>query len=361
MNPNTMPLEAETRVLIDRSLENLGWKLSGKDQNVYYEQPRSEAEKKKLCGKRPDYVLYSKDSDKPLIVIEAKKKGVRLDSALEQGIQYAKAIEAPLVFATDGVFCKAFHTVANRPPILNGEEIDEFIREALALRYLTSYEVNTVSPKVQYDRKELIRIFDEANNMLRGEGLRAGIERFGEFANILFLKLISESEQIKRESGIPTKFDVACSWDSIKQIPISTRIEYINKTVYDKLNALYDTDIFTPLQIRDASILKEIMDKLDPLMLTDVDSDVKGDAFEYFLKASTSTKNDLGEYFTPRHNPKDVIAEQMIQSFKLSVNELLVCNEMSVSSLITEHRGYQAKLKDFKKAISDHCQEMGYI
>lgn len=143
--------------------------------------------------------------------------------------------------------------------------------------------------------------------MLRGEGLRAGIERFGEFANILFLKLISESEQIKRESGIPTKFDVACSWDSIKQIPISTRIEYINKTVYDKLNALYDTDIFTPLQIRDASILKEIMDKLDPLMLTDVDSDVKGDAFEYFLKASTSTKNDLGEYFTPRHIVKTMV------------------------------------------------------
>ena len=307
MNTNTMPLEAETRVLIDRSLENLGWKLSGKEQNVYYEQPRSEAEKKKLGGKRPDYVLYSKDSDKPLIVIEAKKKGVRLDAALEQGIQYAKAIEAPLVFATDGVFCKAFHTVANRPPILNGEEVDEFIREALALRYLTSYEVNTVSPKVQYDRKELIRIFDEANNMLRGEGLCAGIERFGEFANILFLKLISESEQIKREAGIPTKFDIACSWDSIKQIPISTRIEYINKTVYDKLNALYDTDIFTPLQIRDASILKEIMDKLDPLMLTDVDSDVKGDAFEYFLKASTSTKNDLGEYFTPRHIIKTMV------------------------------------------------------
>ena len=307
MNINNMPLEADTRVLVDRNLENLGWKLSGKDQNVYFEQPRSQAERNKLGGKRPDYVLYSKDSDKPLIVIETKKKGVRLDSALEQGIQYAKAIEAPLVFATDGVFCKAFHTVANRPPILNGEEIDEFIREALALRYLTSYEVNTVSPKVQYDRKELIRIFDEANNMLRGEGLRAGIERFGEFANILFLKLISESEQIKRESGIPTKFDIACSWDSIKRIPISTRIEYINKTVYDKLNALYNTDIFTPLQIRDASILNEIMDKLDPLMLTDVDSDVKGDAFEYFLKASTSTKNDLGEYFTPRHIVKTMV------------------------------------------------------
>ena len=307
MNTNTMPLEAETRVLIDRSLENLGWKLTGKDQNVFYEQTRSESEKKKLGGKRPDYVLYSKESDKPLIVIEAKKKGSRIDAALEQGINYARAIEAPLVFATDGVFCKAFHTVANRPPILNGEEIDEFIREALALRYLTSYEVNTVSPKVQYDRKELIRIFDEANNMLRGEGLRAGIERFGEFANILFLKLISESEQIKKESGVQTKFDISCSWDSIKQIPSSTRIEYINNTVYKRLNALYNTYIFTPLQIRNSSILKEIMDKLDPLMLTDVDSDVKGDAFEYFLKASTATKNDLGEYFTPRHIVKTMV------------------------------------------------------
>lgn len=307
MNANTMPLEPETRVLIDRNLENLGWKLTGEDQNVFFEQPKTETERKKLGGKRPDYVLYSKESDKPLIVIEAKKKGSRTDTALEQGISYARAIEAPLVFATDGVFCRAFHTGANRPPILNGEEVDEFIREALALRYLTSYEVNTVSPKVQYDRKELIRIFDEANNMLRGEGLRAGIERFGEFANILFLKLISESEQIKKENGCKTKFDRACSWDCIKQIPPTARIEYINKTVYEKLNKLYGTDIFTALQLRDPSILSDIMGKLDPLMLTDVDSDVKGDAFEYFLKASTSTKNDLGEYFTPRHIVKTMV------------------------------------------------------
>lgn len=305
---NTMPLEADTRNLIDTALTNLGWKLNGKDKNVFFEQPKTEAERKSLGGKRPDYVLYSNESDRPLIVIEAKKKGTRLDAAMEQGISYARAINAPLVFATDGVFCKAYHTEANRVPILNGEEIDEFIRETLALRYLTTYEVNTVSPKVQYDRKELIRIFDEANNMLRGEGLRAGIERFGEFANILFLKLISESEQIKRESGIKTLFDAtACSWDSIKNIPFTTRIDYINKTVYEKLNSLYNTDIFTPLQIRDASILKEIMDKLDPLTLTDVDSDVKGDAFEYFLKASTATKNDLGEYFTPRHIVKTMV------------------------------------------------------
>lgn len=59
--------------------------------------------------------------------------------------------------------------------------------------------------------------------------------------------------------------------------------------------------------------------------------------------------------------PKDIIFEQMIQSFKLFTNELLICNEMSVSSLITAHRGYQTKLKEFKKVVSEYCQELGYI
>ena len=59
--------------------------------------------------------------------------------------------------------------------------------------------------------------------------------------------------------------------------------------------------------------------------------------------------------------PKDIISEQMIQSFKLSANELLICNEMSVSDLITAHRGYQTKLKEFKKVVTEYCQELGYI
>lgn len=65
--------------------------------------------------------------------------------------------------------------------------------------------------------------------------------------------------------------------------------------------------------------------------------------------------------FSDYKEARDLLTEYMIQSFKLSVNELLVCNEMSVSSLITQHRGYQTKLKHFKKTIADYCQEMGYI
>ena len=312
MSAITMPVEANTRVLINKSLENLGWILdvNNTKRNVFLEQPKRKEELKLLGGERPDYVLYAKDErgeDKAIMVIEAKRPGKRIDAALEQGIRYAKALDAPIVFATDGLFCKSYHTKFDRTPILNGEEVDEFLRETLAIKYLATWEVNTISPKVQYDRKELIKIFDEANNMLRGDGLRAGIERFGEFANILFLKLISENEIIKKESGVPSDFNSACLWDTIKNVDTNARIDYINSIVYKHLNTKYKPDIFTPLTIKSDSILKEIMDKLDPLTLTDVDSDVKGDAFEYFLKESAATKNDLGEYFTPRHIVKTMV------------------------------------------------------
>lgn len=59
--------------------------------------------------------------------------------------------------------------------------------------------------------------------------------------------------------------------------------------------------------------------------------------------------------------PIDLIIEYMIQSFKLSINELLLCNAMSVSSLITEHRGYEKKLKAFKKDLNSYCKNEGYI
>lgn len=302
------PLEADTRFLIDKTLENLGWNFDGIDKNVFMEQPRTEKERQKLDGKRPDYVLYSKENDNnPLIVIEAKRKGERIDRALEQGINYASKIKAPIVFATDGVFCKSYHTKFEKTPLLNGEEIDEFIRETMALKYLNDYEVNTVSPKIQYNRQELIKIFNDANNLLRGDGLRAGIERFGEFANVLFLKLISESEDLKIGQGLKSTFKNSCHWDTIKNIPVTARIGYINTTVYKELNSLFGTNIFTPLAIRSSDILSDIIKDLDELTLTDVESDIKGDAFEYFLKESTATENDLGEYFTPRHIAKTMV------------------------------------------------------
>lgn len=61
------------------------------------------------------------------------------------------------------------------------------------------------------------------------------------------------------------------------------------------------------------------------------------------------------------YSPRDIIFEEMLQSFKLSAKELIICNEMSVGRLITDHRDYKVKLKDFKRAVTEYCQELGYI
>ena len=40
---------------------------------------------------------------------------------------------------------------------------------------------------------------------------------------------------------------------------------------------------------------------MNDLSLMDIDEDIKGSAFEYFMAKTTTAQNDLGEYFTPRH------------------------------------------------------------
>ena len=78
---------------------------------------------------------------------------------------------------------------------------------------------------------------------------------------------------------------------------------------------------------------------------------------EQILLSYCAEEGEYGAY----SNPADFITEQMIQSFKLSVNELLVCNEMSVSHIITAHRGYSKKLKEYKATLATYCADMGYV
>jgi len=55
--------------------------------------------------KRADYVLYYKDN-LPLAVIEAKKKGLGAANGIQQALEYAKSLDVPFVFSSDGT---AFH------------------------------------------------------------------------------------------------------------------------------------------------------------------------------------------------------------------------------------------------------------
>lgn len=293
-----MLAEQQTEWIISNNLINKGWHIDGdsKLKNVYFQNPPYLDQQKKLKGKRPDYILYQTGTNKPIAIIEAKKSGINLEPALEQGTVYAKALNAPLVFAMNGAYCETRFVPNNKGLILNGEEVRELLREREALEFLNanSNEAWTIPQEVKVSRDELISQFRNLNDVLRSEGLRAGIERFSEFANILFLKLLSEDSQ-------------KSWWSSIKSQSNDDILGHINGYVIKQIQGKYGGDVFTPISIKNPQTLRHIIDAIDPLILSTIDTDIKGDAFEYFLEKTTSTENDLGEYFTPRNVVKTII------------------------------------------------------
>jgi len=309
-----MPLanvERDSETIIDHKLLNLGWQDHPNHilRTVWKQGVKTEEQKKLLGAKRPDYTLYPRNSNEPIAVIEAKKRGANIYDALNQGKEYAKRIGAPIVFATDGVFTKSWHLKYNKPLLLNNEEIDDLIKESLAIQYLNNNEVNTLGKKVIKSRGELISIFSKVNDLLREEGLQQGMERFSEFANILFLKVLSELETIKEENGETSLVDKAHRWETFQGMKGKTLLNYVSDTVIKCFENKYGNEnIFQPLQIQHPDTLKVIIDLLNDLQLSDTNADIKGDAFEYFInKYSANNSSDLGEIFTPRHIVKTMV------------------------------------------------------
>ena len=176
--------------------------------------------------------------------------------------------------------------------------------------------------KIVHSKVELIKTFEEANNILRKDGLSEGRERFTEFSNLLFLNLISGIENQREERGEERRLEKLYCWDAFKDKNANELYEYINKIVLPRFDTEYNhtSDIFNKkLLINKPQNLKDIINKIDGLgNLLDTNSDIKGDAFEYFLKNSISVGNDLGEYFTPRH-----IVKLMVELLDLKFKETI--------------------------------------
>lgn len=308
MNRPRHPLEAYTRSQIQTRLINLGWILDENlpDCNVFQERAKTDTQNRNLSGGRPDYVLYEAGTDIPLAVIEAKKPNSDLDRALEQAVeQYAKPIQAPLAFAFNNTFVISRHVLQNRPLKIDGEELQDFIDQLTAIRFMNEGAEILSSPRgLNISRTELIDIFSDINDRLRGDGLREGYERFSAVAEVLFLKLIDESEMLREHQGEIRNFDESFLWRNFIQKfhnDDAGLYRHVSNSVWHNLRARFGDIFDAPFTIKKATTLKAIIDLIDPISLTALDTDVKGDAFEFFLKTVTNGNKDLGEYFTPRH------------------------------------------------------------
>jgi type I restriction enzyme M protein len=303
----TKPLESSTRKKIDQWLINLGWNTDEESPecNVVTERGFTEEQETKLGGNNPDFLLLKSGTTQPLAIVEAKRIGESLENALKDAIKkYAKPLNVSIVFATDGMFIESWHTKEGKELTINDESLKELVTEKILLQFIEhGANIAVLSEEVRHSREELIKVFEWANNLMRKEGLR-GLDRFVEFANILFLKIISEIEEDKEKTGEERILEEKYCWNSFSKLSPEMMMDYLNKIVLPQLVANYNhigSEVFqSTLQIRNYNTLKEMVDRLSELTLINTESEIKGDAFEYFLK-SLATGNDLGEYFTPRH------------------------------------------------------------
>lgn len=304
-----MPLETATRKKIDLMLNNKDWNTDefANNCNVFTERAKTVLQNnklKKISGfkKPPDYVLYETDTDNPIAIIEAKRKGQSVDDALKQAIErYAIPLEVKIVFAYDGAFFKSWHTEAKKELYIDNQVVSQLVTEKKILQFLNQgNNITEVTPKIVHSRSELINIFKQVNQLLRKEGLDEGKERFYEFANILFLKLISEIEEERERNNEVRIVSEDFCWNKFNKLNAKDMYYYVNNTVLKELKDTYGEIFDDQLKIKEKT-LKMIVDKLSEITLMNIQSDVKGDAFEYFLKTSITIGNDLGQYFTPRH------------------------------------------------------------
>ncbi len=303
----TSPKESAARKRIDATLNNLGWSTdeASPSCNVFTERAKTQVQAQRLKGKPPDYTLYQTGSDKPIGIIEAKKPGETLRKALCQAIEkYAKPLGIPIVFASDGSITET-HDIRSATTLrIDGDVVTDLVAEQTLLRFIAEGSSIETPSEVSLSKQRLIQVFKDANDLLRNEGLREGIERFTEFSNLLFLKLISEIEDEREQRGEARILERRYCWDQFCHRSAEDMLDYINDTILPRLVNRYNHsgDVFqSKLLINTPSTIKRIVDKLSELTLLNADSDIKGDAFEYFLKNSVTVGNDLGEYFTPRH------------------------------------------------------------
>ena len=297
-------IEQEVRQKIDYILAQRGWnvKAGDRNRNVFVENSvtcklPSEAVKR-LGKKRPDYTLFHES--KPLAIIEAKKDSVvNLQDAMDQARDYAKRIgNVPILIACNGRTVKTEHIETKLPLRIDGEEVLDFLPEKILKKFkkVGTNEIVTIPEEVVRNRTDMIRIFGEMNDQLRNAGIHAGSDRFTEFSNILFLKLLSERNTEGREL-----------WEEMHSLSDKYLAEFINSQAIPRLKKKYGGEVISETKIENLETLRFIIDKLNGIRLTSLDEDIKGMAFEHFIQRTTNSQNDLGEYFTPRHIVKFMV------------------------------------------------------
>ena len=254
--------------------------------------------------------------NKKCFIIEAKKISKKLDTKdKKQALKYAKAEGVPFAVLTNGVNIFCFNTITKERIAFDGEYADKLPTRSELPQVLKLFKANKKCNDIALSNKlslpyrqglslrQLNVVFEKCHNIIRKIEHNEQ-DAFEDFSKLLFLKLLEEKAE--DELGKPNAFKLPYSYRfyelAKKQKTESDQVQASIERMICKIKeeTKYSEVLGNGVGLKNANTYYEIVKILDTISFIDCSTDVKGAAFEYYVRATLKGKK-LGQYFTPRN------------------------------------------------------------
>lgn len=319
-------MSKETTTVIKKILpylERLGY--SCQDELFFEESVKT---KDKVVGFTDIEVKIGK---KLVFLIEAKRDSLKInDKHREQALKYGKAKKVKFVVVTNGQSFEMWNVKSEKQIRINGD--DNLIPPKRGLEYvMAAFEKQEDVSDIQISSKglhlytpsasfnEMVNIFKRCHKSIR-DIEKDDENAFSDFSKLLFLKLLEEKAEKEQndEDGYRLQYEqrfskIAKLDDDIIKASIISMFQIIQRD--PKYAEVLEGDTF---HIQNSKTFGKIVRELAGVNFGDSNVDVKGSAFEYFLKFNLKG-SQLGQYFTPREVVKLMIELSGLKSIVLGL------------------------------------------
>lgn len=254
--------------------------------------------------------------NKKCFIIEAKKISKKLDAKdKKQALKYAKAEGVPFAVLTNGVNIFCFNTANKERIAFDGEYVDKLPTRNELLQVLKLFKANKNCVDIALSNKlslpyrqglslrQLNVVFEKCHNIIRKIEHNEQ-DAFEDFSKLLFLKLLEEKaeDEINKPNAFKLPYSFRFYELAKKQKSEADQVQASVEKMISKIKeeTKYSEVLGKGIGLKNANTYYEIVKILDTISFIDCSTDVKGAAFEYYVRATLKGKK-LGQYFTPRN------------------------------------------------------------
>lgn len=296
---------SETETVVKRILPYLRRRGYDDGSDLEYETGAAFADR---YGKGYVDILVTCGKPRPQFLVEAKRLSRSIGQKDEkQALEYGQAFKVPFVVVTNGMEMRCLN-VANGQAIRWDGTLRGLVPPKHELPAVTAYlrrhsEATDVPLSNEgglpfrpgLPLRQLNGLFAKCHTTIRN------IEKqeetaFADFSKILFLKLLEEKADLEG-TALPYSylFYELAATPPARADQVKDAIQRMIKLA----EATYGDVLADPLRLNNPATFLKIVRALSEVSFTDSEADVKGAAFEYFVRATLKGKR-LGQYFTPR-------------------------------------------------------------